>query len=176
MQHITIHKATRKDLRAFLKLLSGLANFEHLDPPDAAGRRRIIKDIFEKKRGTVLLAFAGKIPVGYALYFFTYSTFLARPTLYLEDIFVLERFRNRRIGYSLFLRCVDEAARNDCGRLEFSVLTWNKNAIDFYEKLGARRLSDWQYYRMTRETIKRLRTISQSPKRNSPHAQAPQGT
>ena len=138
MQKLVIRKATRNDSRAFLSLLVNLAKFEHLDPPDAAGRRRIIKDVFTKKKANLLLAFVEKQPAGYAFYFYTYSTFLAKPTLYLEDIFVAEKFRKKGIGFALFTRCVDEAVRNDCGRLELAVLTWNKNAIRFYGKLGPR--------------------------------------
>ena len=156
MQEFVIRKATRKYSRAFLGLLADLAKFEHLDPPDAAGRRRIVNDVFTRKKASVFLAFVGKQPVGYAFYFYTYSTFLAKPTLYLEDIFLTEKLRRKRIGLALFLRCVHEAEKNDCGRLEFAVLTWNKNAIKFYEKLGAKRLKEWYYYRLTRDTIEKL--------------------
>jgi len=175
MQELVIRKATRSDSLAFLGLLVNLAKFEHLDPPDAAARRRIIKDVFARKRAKLLLAFVGKQPAGYAFYFYTYSTFLAKPTLYLEDIFVAEKFRKRGIGLALFTSCVKEAARRDCGRFELSVLTWNKNAIKFYEKLGAKRLKEWHYYRMTQDTIKKLagtRTTSQSPRRRSRLARA----
>jgi GNAT superfamily N-acetyltransferase len=170
MQEFTIQKATRKHRRAFLQLLVGLAKFEHLDPPDAAGRQRIVSDVFERKKAKLLLAFAGKQPAGYALYFYTYSSFLARPTLYLEDIFVEEKFRKKGIGLGLFMKCVEEAERNDCGRLEFSVLAWNKNAIKFYEELGAKRLNEWHYYRLTRDAIERLRMTVQNQKRKSPLA------
>lgn len=167
MSKITIRRAKKSDSRAFIKLLVALARFEHLDPPDAAGKRRIILDIFDKKRANLLLAFEEGSVVGYAVYFFTYSTFLARPTLYLEDIFVLEKFRRQGVGSALFMKCVEEAAENDCGRLELSVLTWNNKAIEFYERLGARRLSEWHYYRMTRETIEKLRKTNRNQKRTS---------
>jgi GNAT superfamily N-acetyltransferase len=167
MENTIIRKATKNDSREFLNLLIGLANFEHLEPPNAAARRRIISDVFVKKRANLFLAFVGSKPVGYALYFFTYSTFLAKPTLYLEDIFVLEKFRRKKIGLSLFMNCIDDAARNNCGRFEFSVLTWNKNAIKFYEKLGARRLKEWYYYRITQDKIKKLRMIGRIQKRKS---------
>lgn len=165
MAEFHIRGATRSDSRAFLKLVKGLADFERLEPPDHAGRRRIINDVFVKKRARLFLAFNGKTPAGYALYFYTYSSFLARPTFYLEDIFVKEAFRNSGIGRSLFMTCIKEAVKNHCGRFEFAVLTWNQNAIDFYEKLGAERLKEWYYYRMTEETIKKLRNLNQSRKR-----------
>jgi GNAT superfamily N-acetyltransferase len=151
---LVIRKGTRKDARAFLKLLVGLANFEHLKPPDAAGKKRIVNDVFERKRANLFLAFWRGSPAGYALYFYTYSSFLAKPTFYLEDIFVFEKFRKRGIGKSLFTTCLEEAKQKNCGRFEFAVLTWNENAIKFYEKLGARRLEDWYYYRINEHTIR----------------------
>jgi len=117
------------------------------------------QDIFgKKKRLNLFLAFEGatnRKPVGYALYYFTYSSFLARPTLFLEDLFVDQRFRGKGGGRKLFLACVKEAKAKNCGRMEWAVLTWNKNAIDFYERAGARRLSEWYYYRMDSETIEK---------------------
>lgn len=145
----------------------GLANFEHLEPPDTRAKRRIVQDIYSKKLVQLFLAHYGKEPVGYALYFYTYSSFLARPTFYLEDIFVLEEYRHKGIGRQLFLRCVEEAGRRGCGRIEFSVLTWNKNAINFYEKLGARRLDEWYYYRIDSAMMKKLRMTDQTQTRTS---------
>ena len=104
---------------------------------------------------------SGKL-VGYALYFYTYSSFLARKTLYLEDIFVLESHRGKGIGRDLFVRCVNEAKKNDCGRMEWAVLTWNKNAIEFYEKLGAKRMDEWYTYRLTKDSIDRIHQVPKS--------------
>jgi GNAT superfamily N-acetyltransferase len=142
-----------------------LANYEHLEPPDSQARKRILNDVFVKKRINLLIASVNgngtgkeekKKSVAYALYFYTYSSFLAKPTLYLEDIFVLEEFRGMGIGKALFLKCVEEAKKEDCGRMEWAVLTWNKSAIEFYEKLGAKRLDEWYYYRLTQDTIEKL--------------------
>ncbi len=151
MGRYSIRRAKRKDSSQLLNLLVALADFEHLDPPDNDARRRIIDDIFSKKWLETFVAIdqKDKDVVGYAMYYYTYSSFLAKRTLYLEDIFVLEEHRKMGIGWNLFLRCVREAKREDCGRMEWAVLTWNKNAIRFYEKQGARRLSDWYYYRLT---------------------------
>jgi len=156
MTKTTIRKATARDSRAFLTLLVALADFEHLKPPDQAAKRRIARDVFVKRRVHLFVAEEGRKCVGYALYFFNYSSFLARPTLYLEDIFILEEFRGRGLGKALFLACVDEAVKQHCGRMEWAVLTWNAKAIEFYEELGAARLSDWFVYRMTPETLLRL--------------------
>lgn len=167
MNNITIRKGKTRDSRAIIRLLVGLADFEHLEPPDAEARRRIIQDIFSKKLAHLFLAYSEKVPIGYALYFYTYSSFLARPTFYLEDIFVSKDYRHRGVGKQLFLRCAAEAYRNKCGRFEFSVLTWNKNAIKFYGKLGAKRLDQWYYYRIDAATIKKLRRIAQNRRRKS---------
>ncbi len=162
-----MRRAQRKDSRGILELLMALADFEHLDPPDSAAKRRIIRDIFSKKKSLRLFvaadAISGKL-IGYALYFYTYSSFLARPTLYLEDIFVLEKHRRRGIGRDLFMTCVSEAKRTNCGRMEWSVLTWNEHAIEFYEKLGAKRLEEWRQFRLTRESIKELSKSSRKHK------------
>lgn len=95
-------------------------------------------------------------PVGYVVLFEAYSTFLALPTLFLEDLFVLPEYRGRKAGYALFKVVIAETKRRDCGRLEWNVLTWNQLAIDFYERLGATRLADWYGYRLTKEQIDAL--------------------
>jgi GNAT superfamily N-acetyltransferase len=155
LKNLLIRRARREDAPGFLKLLVGLANFEHLEPPNAEARKRIIRDIFQKRVNLFLAIFDGK-PVGYALYFYTYSSFLARPTLYLEDIFVLEEHRHLGIGRELFLRCVREAHNQGCGRMEWAVLTWNKKAIRFYEKMRAKRLKDWYVYRLDAKGLTNL--------------------
>jgi GNAT superfamily N-acetyltransferase len=151
MKDAVIRKGKKADSGPFLRLLNALADFEHLDPPTAEGRKRIIEDIFEKKKVNLLVAISGKNHVGYALYYYAYSSFLARPTLYIEDLFVLEEHRKKGIGLALFRRCEKEATKHGCGRMEWSVLNWNNKAIRFYESLGARRLDEWQVFRLTRD-------------------------
>lgn len=129
-------------------MLAALADFEHLEPPSPEGKRRIIEDIFEKKRVGLLVGLSGKEHVGYALYFYTYSSFLARPTLYIEDLFVLREHRKRGVGLALLRHLAEEASKHECGRMEWSVLDWNRKAIAFYEKLGARRLKEWYVFRL----------------------------
>lgn len=153
---ISIRRGTRKDANGFLGLLVSLANFEKLAPPSPAAKRRILADVFERKRIRLLLAVDAGVPVGYALYFYTYSSFLAKPTLYLEDIFVLEGSRDSGVGRSLFLRCVREAIAHGCGRMEWSVLNWNVKAIRFYRKLGAKKLNEWSVFRLNEKAIKTL--------------------
>jgi GNAT superfamily N-acetyltransferase len=88
------------------------------------------------------------MPVGYAIVFETYSSFLAKPTLYLEDIFILPAHRGKGIGLKLFRHCVAEAKRRRCGRMEWCVLDWNKNAVRFYDTYGARQMKQWLLYRL----------------------------
>ncbi len=135
----TIRRATRADSKEFLKLLTIFAKWEHLKPPDAEAKVRIIQDIFEKKRANLFVASSEKKLLGYALYFYSYASFTALPTLYLEDLFVIKDSRKKGVGKALFNRCVEEARKNGCGKMEWAVLTWNEKALEFYEKEGGRR-------------------------------------
>ena len=153
---IEIRRGRRADAEKFISLVLALAKFEHLDPPSAEGRRRLVDDIFRRKRLNLLVASEGGKLLGYALYFYTYSSFVAKPSLYLEDLYVLEEHRKRGIGFALFRRCVDIALAEGCGRMEWAVLTWNKKALEFYEKLGAKRLSDWYVYRLDEQALGRV--------------------
>lgn len=145
---VVIRRGRKGDSQQFLGMVLALAQFEHLKPPSAAGRKRLIDDLFRKRRIRLFVATKGKKLVGYALYFYSYSSFVAKPTLYLEDLYVLEDHRKRGVGFALFRRCVDEAISMGCGRMEWAVLTWNEKALKFYEKLGARKLSEWYVYRL----------------------------
>ncbi|WP_009961881.1 GNAT family N-acetyltransferase [Verrucomicrobium spinosum] len=149
----TLRPATREDAAAFLDLVEALAQFEKLEPPDHAARTRLIEDAFGPlPRFEPWLAFVPDqaAPVAYAIFLETYSSFLARPTLYIEDIFVDAPFRKQGIGGGLLRKAVELAAERACGRVEWTALDWNVNAQRVYEeKLGARRLSEWFLYRMT---------------------------
>ncbi len=147
---IIIRPLRRGDGRAFLDLVNALADFEHLRRPDAAARRRLLRDAAGgRRRFNALLLFADRAPVGYAIFFETYSSFLARPTLFLEDIFIHPAHRNRGYGERLFHHCLKEARRRRCGRMEWIVLDWNKGAMRFYDRLGARAMHEWRLYRIT---------------------------
>lgn len=163
MNIFTIRSATKRDGKTLLRLINALADYEKLARPDTAAQARLYRDAFgKKKRFLVFLAFDGRIAVGYAIYFFTYSSFLALPTLYLEDLFVLPEYRKKKAGWKLFSACVAEAKKRGCGRMEWEVLDWNKVAIDFYERLGAKRLKGWLAYRLIRKQFDAIIT----PKRN----------
>lgn len=153
---LVIRKGTKRDSKSFLGLIDSLAAYENLDPPGQEAKRRIVRDVFSKKKASLFVALYGGKHVGYAVYFYTYSTFLGRPSLYLEDIFVLETYRRKGVGRALFMRCVREAVKQDCGRMEWAVLTWNRSAMKFYGSLGGARLNDWCIYRLTSDKLSEL--------------------
>ena len=145
-----VRRAASDDAQAILSLVDALADYEKLDRPSPAARERLVKDLFgPKPRLECWLAFLDGYPVGYAFAFETYSSFLALPTLYLEDLFVLSEYRSRKAGYALFQHVRDEAKRRGCGRLEWTVLDWNELAMDFYDRQGARWMKEWRLYRIT---------------------------
>lgn len=155
MTSITIRAATKHDGETLLSLIDALAAYEKQPTLEPEARARLLRDGFEEPRRFVaLLAEVDGMAVGYALFFETYSSYLAQPTLYLEDILVLSSFRGRGIGTALFKACVTEAIHRGCGRMEWSVLDWNKTAIDFYRRVGAQRLDDRRLYRLTASEMK----------------------
>jgi GNAT superfamily N-acetyltransferase len=148
-----IEPVTPASFPDLLQLIEGLAEYEHLDPPDEAARERLFADAFSHPpRYEAFLAIVDGVPAGYVTFYCTYSTFLARPSLYLEDIFVREEFRHRGIGRELFSFCRKLARERGCGRMDWQVLTWNEPAIRFYENEGGKRL-DWYTYRIGREEL-----------------------
>jgi GNAT superfamily N-acetyltransferase len=154
---ITLRPATLNDAPALLTLIDALADYEKLDRPTPEARERLTHDgfVLSPPRFETILAFVDTQtePVGYAIFFPTYSTFLAKPTLYLEDFFVLPEFRGHRIGATLFETVRDEARKRGCGRMEWSCLNWNQLGIDFYEKRGALHLDEWRVYRFTEDKL-----------------------
>lgn len=152
-----IRPARPEDAGALLDLIDALADYEKMERPDQAARDRLTRDIFgPSPRIEVLLAVDGARVVGYALFLETYSSFLARPTLYLEDIFVHPDQRGRRIGLALMRRLAALALERDCGRMEWVVLKWNTPAIDFYDRLGAVPMNEWETYRLDRDGLERV--------------------
>lgn len=158
---LEVRRALPAEAGVLLELIRGLADYEKLAPPDEAAQQRLVRDIFcERPRLDAFLVFADGRAAGYALVFETYSSFLALPTLYLEDIFVLPEFRGCGAGKALFRAMVREARDRGCGRMEWVVLDWNTSAQEFYRRHGAEPLSDWITMRLTREQIE---TIGSEP-------------
>jgi GNAT superfamily N-acetyltransferase len=157
MPGVVVRRAAPEDAPVFLALVDALADYEKLDRPTPDARARLVRDGFgERQLFTPYLAELDGKPVAYAMTFFTYSSFLALPTLYLEDFFVLPEAREHGVGGAIFGYLAAEAVRAGCGRMEWVVLHWNQLAIDFYERRGARRLDEWLTYRLTREQLLEL--------------------
>lgn len=152
-----VRPATPADAETILMLVDALADYEKLQRPDSDAKQRLIRDMFgERRRIEAYLGEDEGKPVGYAFVFETYSSFLALPTLYLEDLFVLPDHRSKKVGYALFMAMVAEAYRRGCGRMEWTVLDWNTLAIDFYRRLGATHMKEWQLYRLLRSDMEKL--------------------
>ena len=149
---IAIRPAVTDDVPLILEFIRGLAEYEKLTQGFEATEEKLRSTLFPEE-GSVpaahcIVAFAGEVPAGFALYFFNYSTFLARPGLYLEDLFVKPEWRGQGHGKALLLHLAKIANARGCGRMEWTVLDWNQPAIEFYESLGARRMKEWQICRL----------------------------
>lgn len=154
---IRIIPATEQDIPLILSFIRGLAEYERLADACIATEERIRRTLFDKSPAAeILLAYSGDTPVGFALFFHNYSTFLAERGLYLEDLFVIPGARGQGVGYALLSALAEIAVSRNCGRMEWSVLSWNQLAIDFYLQLGAAPLDDWRTYRLTGEPLRRL--------------------
>jgi GNAT superfamily N-acetyltransferase len=157
---MTIRCATTDDLPLILAFIQGLAEYEKLAHEVEATEAKLQATLFPagaKPAAECILAFDGAEPAGFAIYFYTYSTFLARPGLYLEDLFVWPHKRGRGFGKGLILHLAKLANQRGCGRMEWSVLDWNAPAIAFYESLGAKRMTDWTLCRLTGEALEKFR-------------------
>lgn len=152
-----VRTADREDLPVIANFIRKLAEYERLEGELSLSEAQLAETLFgERKYAHVILAFVGSRPVGFALYYFAYSTFLASPVLYLEDIFVLEEHRRQGVGRRLFGELLKIARKEKCGRFEWSVLDWNVSAIQFYEGLGARAQNEWIRHRLDQTQIQRL--------------------
>ena len=154
---ISISSATERDIPIILKFIKGLADYEKLSHTVAATEDSLRKTLFgNPKYAEVLIARLNNNPVGFALFFHNYSTFLAKPGIYLEDLFVLPEHRKKGVGKALLVHLAQIARDRNCGRFEWSVLDWNQPAIDFYQRIGAKLLPDWRICRMTTDQFTKL--------------------
>lgn len=137
-------------------MINAMADVDKMPRLDPEAQTRLLRDAFEKKRFEMILAeWEGK-PVGYAAFFEAYSTFEARPTLFIDDLFVQPEYRGRHVAYELFRYCLREAKRRDCGRMDWLVLESNQAAFGFYDHLRANKLKDWTPFRLQRADIERM--------------------
>lgn len=161
---ISIRTARPEDAGAYLQLVDALARYEHVPPPDAAAKTRLIEHLFgSRPLYRLLVAEHDGHVVGYAAWFLAYSTFVARPTFYLEDLFVLPEYRHTKVGHRLFVYCAKTAVAEGCGRMDFIVLDWNRLALDFYARHGVACRKDWLLHRLDAEGLDRVASLNDVP-------------
>jgi GNAT superfamily N-acetyltransferase len=149
MSGVRVRPATVADGETLLALIDGLAAYEKLTPPDAAGKQRFLADLArDPPRFGAFIAEVNGQAVGYSVYFEIYSTFSVRAKLYMEDLFVHPDHRSTGAGFALIRALADEAVRRDCVGIEWECLDWNRLAIDFYERIGGRHDTQWLRYSM----------------------------
>jgi GNAT superfamily N-acetyltransferase len=152
-----IRAATKADAPVILSFIKKLADYERLSHEVVATEEILCETLFGPRRSAeVAIGYFEQKPVGFVLFFYNYSTFLGRPGIYIEDLFVDEPFRRRGFGGALLRHVAGVARERECGRLEWSVLDWNQPAINFYKKLGAVPMSEWTVFRVTGEALKKL--------------------
>ena len=154
---ITIRPATEQEVPLISDFIRDLARYERLEHEMVATEEGLRKTLFgERRYAEVVFACVGADPVGFALFFHNYSTFLGKPGIYLEDLFVRPEARGRGIGKRLLAWLAQATVERDCGRLEWSVLDWNEPSIGFYRSLGAELKDEWQIFRLTGDALQTL--------------------
>jgi GNAT superfamily N-acetyltransferase len=157
MEQLNIRKAVPGDAGLIHLFVCALADYEKLRHEMVATEADIDRALFgPRPYAEAVIADWGGIPVGFALYFYHFSTFAGRPSLYLEDLFVLPEHRGKGIGRALLAHLACIATENGCARFEWTVLDWNEPSIRFYESLGAKRQGEWLIYRLTGDGLARL--------------------
>ena len=152
-----IRQAEEEDAPKILELIKALADYEHLSDKVVATEELLKITLFGiNSPAEVQIAYDKNITLGFALYFRTFSTFLGRPGIYLEDLYVQESARGKGVGKALLRRLAQRTLEIGGGRLEWSVLDWNKSAINFYKKMGASPLDEWTMFRVTGNKLKEL--------------------
>src|SRR6188768_4495884 len=152
-----IRTALVEDVPIILQLIRDLATYERAPDEVTATEEQLVDVLFgERPAAEVLLAFEAESAVGFAVYFYNFSTWLGRPGLYLEDLFVRPENRGKGYGRALLVELAKIARDRGCGRMEWAVLDWNEPAIKFYQTLGARPMNEWTVFRLTRDEIAKL--------------------
>jgi GNAT superfamily N-acetyltransferase len=154
---LDVQPATEADVPLILQLIKALAEYERLGHEVVATEATVRESFFgPAPHAQAVIARIGADAVGFAIWFSTYSTFLSRPGIYLEDLFVLPEWRGKGVGRALLRHLARIAVDRGCGRIEWSVLDWNESAIRFYRGLGASPMDEWTVYRLTGDAINRL--------------------
>ena len=156
MNQSIIRSAQESDIPQILYFIKKLAAYENMLDDVVATKELLREWIFEKQKAEVLLAEEDNIPVGFALFFHNFSTFLGRAGIYLEDLFVMPEHRSKGYGKALLRRLAQITMERGYGRLEWACLDWNKPSIDFYLSLNATPMDQWTVYRLTGDTLRRL--------------------
>jgi GNAT superfamily N-acetyltransferase len=154
---LRIERATPRDVPLILQLINALAEYERMSNDVVATEDSLRETLFgAHPSAEVVIGYAGDEPAGFALFFHNYSTFLGKPGLYLEDLFVVPAYRGRGYGKALLQHLATLAVERGCGRFEWSVLDWNEPAIGFYKKLGAKPMDAWTIFRVTGDALQDL--------------------
>ncbi len=154
---IRIEPVSEGDVPLLLRLIKALAEYERLSGEVIATEALLHDALFGAKRGAeAALAYVGSDAVGFAVWFYNFSTFVGRPGLYLEDLFVLPEWRGRGVGRALMGHLARVAVARDCGRMEWAVLNWNDPAIRFYRTIGAQAMDGWTVYRLAGGALTKL--------------------
>lgn len=154
---VSIRAAVESDLPLILHLIESLAEYERLRDQCVATEEKLRYTLFGKHPAAeVLIGSIEKEPMGFALFFHNYSTFLAQPGIFLEDLFVKPEARGKGVGHALLSALARLAVERNCGRLEWNVLDWNELAISFYKRIGAVPMDEWTTYRMTGDALEKL--------------------
>jgi GNAT superfamily N-acetyltransferase len=154
---IDIRKAEERDLPLILEFIQALAEYERLRDACVATEQKLRDTLFSSPPAAeVIIARVDGEPMGFALFFHSYSTFLAQRGIYLEDLFVKPEARGQGVGFALLSELARIAVERNCGRLEWAVLDWNQLAIDFYKRIGAVPLDDWNIFRLMGDSLVRV--------------------
>ena len=156
MSNFHIRKATPEDTPTILHLITQLAIYEKLENEVITTVEELKTNIFKKNYAEVLIAEENVKPIGFALYFHNFSTFIGKPGIYLEDLFVEIEHRGKGYGKALLVELAKIAKERNCGRLEWSVLDWNTPSIEFYKSLGAKPMDEWTVFRLDKQGIENL--------------------
>ena len=157
MTNFQIRPATERDVPVIVSFIRQLADYERLSHEAVMTEDTIRQSLFgARPAAEVLLGYSEGEPVAFAVFFHNFSTFLGRPGLYLEDLFVVPEMRGRGFGRAMLVELARTARDRKCGRFEWAVLDWNESAIQFYKNLGAAPMSEWTIFRVTGDALKRL--------------------